>query len=201
MAACDLEKLPLFCVRCWRISSSFNFALKLHHPVQLVCTCGEGFKRNINLIPSPPELRNRSSSASLDNSLDGGRIELQALGGAVCWGVIAGAGRDAVLWALVCPVTACDSLEFMTWKVWIFGLFVVCKVCKQYGMVGSSIFSTRLLKQSLLMKRHVLVASLYLCWAGKHHSAHSTLPLFPTAFEDAKHRGPPSSPGTFGHCQ
>lgn len=76
MAACDLETLPLFCVRRWRVTSSFNFPLKLHHPVQLVCTCGEGFKRNINLIPSPPELKNRSSSASPGNCPGGGSAEL-----------------------------------------------------------------------------------------------------------------------------
>lgn len=75
MAACDLETLPLFCVRCWHVTSSFNFVLKLHHPVQLVCTCGKDFKRNINLIPGPPELKNTSSSASLDNSPGGGSSE------------------------------------------------------------------------------------------------------------------------------
>lgn len=68
MAACDLEMLPLFCVCCCRVTSSVNFALKLHHPVQLVCTCGKGFKGNINPITSPPELKKRSSSASLDDS-------------------------------------------------------------------------------------------------------------------------------------
>lgn len=103
MAACDLETLPLSCVRSWRLISSFNFALKLHYPVQLVCTCGKGFKRNINLIPSPPQLKNRSSSAPLDNRPGGGSIEPPLWAAGSCQGSTLGC--DCWCWEGCCALS------------------------------------------------------------------------------------------------
>lgn len=102
MAACDLETLPLFCVRRWRVTSSFNFALKLHHPVQLVCTCGKGFQKEYKPDPKPtgvkrtgpPQLPWTTAPAEEARSCLGG---VRALSGEMHWGVIAGMGRDVEL--------------------------------------------------------------------------------------------------------
>lgn len=130
--------LPLFCVCCCRVTSSVNFALKLHHPVQLVCTCGKGFKRNINPITSPPELKKRSSSASLDNS-PGRRSTGRACRRAGT------AGCDCWRWQGCCALSfgvRWHRLEFTTWEVWSFSLFAMWWFCQQYGTVESSICST-----------------------------------------------------------
>lgn len=107
--------LPLFCVRRWRVTSSFNFGFKLHHPVQLVCTCGKGFQKEYKPDLKPTTVTEGIGEAAASES----RWVPRGQGAGEHRGHREGcsARRFARRWH------GRHSPEFMTWKAWISILF------------------------------------------------------------------------------